>query len=242
MTLLTIENLDVDLGGQPILDNIHLTLGRGEIVTIVGPNGSGKTTLLKTIIGALSPAWGRIRRSPGLVMGYVPQRLHLDATLPMTVDRFMRLPGRHSRAGIDQALESAGAAGLGKLQMSSLSGGQFQRILLARALLGSPDLLILDEATQGLDQQGVIDFYHQLESVRHELGCGVLMVSHELHVVMRTSDRVVCLNRSICCEGTPEGVASSAAYQTLFGQGVPDALAVYHHDHSPRPTLQELAS
>ncbi|MCW4153797.1 metal ABC transporter ATP-binding protein [Halomonas sp. 18H] len=241
MTLLTIENLTVERGGHCVLDNIHLTLGRGEIVTIVGPNGSGKTTLLKAIIGALSPAWGRVRRGPGLVMGYVPQRLHLDATLPMTVDRFMRLPGRHSRTSIDQALESAGAAGLGRLQMSSLSGGQCQRILLARALLGSPDLLILDEATQGLDQPGVIDFYQQLESVRHELGCAVLMVSHELHVVMRTSDRVVCLNRAICCEGTPEGVASSAAYQALFGQGVPDALAVYHHDHSSRPTLREPA-
>ncbi|MDT8895527.1 metal ABC transporter ATP-binding protein [Halomonas sp. I1] len=241
MTLLTIENLAVDLGGQPILDNIHLALERGEIVTIVGPNGSGKTTLLKAIIGSLTPACGQIQRAPGLILGYVPQRLHLDPTLPMTVKRFMGLPRQHSRACIAQALERAGAAGLGQQQMSSLSGGQFQRILLARALLESPDLLILDEATQGLDQQGVIDFYRQLEAVRHELGCGVLMVSHELHVVMSTSDRVVCLNRSICCEGTPERVAASPAYHAMFGQGVQDALAVYRHDHHPRQALREPA-
>ncbi|QEM82070.1 metal ABC transporter ATP-binding protein [Halomonas binhaiensis] len=235
MTLLKIEHLDILLRGQHILEDIQLTLERGEIVTIVGPNGSGKTTLLKSIIGSLQPTRGHIIKASGLTIGYVPQHLHLDATLPMTVSRFMRLPFQRSRSQIELALEQAGVAGLGQHQMNELSGGQLQRILLARALLESPDLLILDEATQGLDQPGIAAFYRQLEAVRCELGCGVLMVSHELHVVMRTSDRVICLNRAICCEGTPERVSSSPAYLAMFGHDTHDALALYRHHHSPSP-------
>nr|CDQ34193.1 Zinc import ATP-binding protein ZnuC [Virgibacillus halodenitrificans] len=237
MKLLSIDALDVAFGGHLVLEDIHLDLDRGEIVTIVGPNGSGKTTLLKSIIGALAPQRGRIDKSPGLVIGYVPQRLHLDATLPMTVSRLMRLPRRRPTHEIDTALERAGVTQQASSQISDLSGGQFQRVLLARALLSSPDLLILDEATQGLDHQGMADFYRQIERVRQELGCAVLMVSHELHVVMRTSDRVICLNRSICCAGTPEGVAASPEYRAMFGLDGDDALALYRHRHS-RPSLE----
>ncbi|SFH88347.1 metal ABC transporter ATP-binding protein [Modicisalibacter xianhensis] len=235
MTLLTIEHLDVALGGQRILEEVHLTLERGEIVTIVGPNGSGKTTLLRSIIGSLPPSRGSISKAPGLTIGYVPQRLHLDATLPMTVSRLMGLPRRHSAREIEQALARAGVTEHANRQVSDLSGGQFQRVLLARALLESPGLLILDEATQGLDHRGTADFYRQLEQVRQELGCGVLMVSHELHVVMRTSDRVICLNRSICCAGTPERVAASPEYRAMFGHDSQDALALYRHHHAPTP-------
>lgn len=236
MKLLRIEHLDVARGDHLILQDIHLALERGEIVTIVGPNGSGKTTLLKSIVGALGPARGTIEMPQGLAIGYVPQRLHLDATLPLTVARFMNLPRRHSSHQVDQALKRAGGEGLVRRQMSELSGGQLQRVLLARAVLESPDLLILDEPTQGLDQRGIADFYRQLDSVRHELGCGVLMVSHELHVVMRTSDRVICLKRTICCEGTPERVASSPAYLAMFGHDTEEALALYRHDHASCPT------
>lgn len=237
MKLLSIDALDVAFGGHLVLEDIHLDLARGEIVTIVGPNGSGKTTLLKSIIGALAPQRGCIDKSPGMVIGYVPQRLHLDATLPMTVSRLMRLPRRRPMHEIDTALERAGVTQQASSQISDLSGGQFQRVLLARALLSSPDLLILDEATQGLDHQGMADFYRQIERVRQELGCAVLMVSHELHVVMRTSDRVICLNRSICCAGTPEGVAASPEYRAMFGLDDEDALALYRHRHS-RPSLE----
>ncbi|WP_417330532.1 ATP-binding cassette domain-containing protein [Halomonas cupida] len=232
MKLLRIEHLDVVRGDHLILQDVQLVLERGEIVTIVGPNGSGKTTLLKSIVGALGPARGTIEMSRGLTIGYVPQRLHLDATLPLTVARFMNLPRRHSSHHVDRALKRAGSEGLIHRQMSDLSGGQLQRVLLARAVLESPDLLILDEPTQGLDQWGIADFYRQLDLVRHELGCGVLMVSHELHVVMRTSDRVICLNRTICCEGTPERVASSPAYLAMFGHDTEEALALYRHDHA----------
>lgn len=233
MKLLSIDALDVAFGGHLVLEDIHLDLARGEIVTIVGPNGSGKTTLLKSIIGALAPQRGCIDKSPGMVIGYVPQRLHLDATLPMTVSRLMRLPRRRPMHEIDTALERAGVTQQASSQISDLSGGQFQRVLLARALLSSPDLLILDEATQGLDQQGMADFYRQIERVRQELGCAVLMVSHELHVVMRASDRVVCLNRSICCAGAPERVAASPEYRAMFGLDDDDGMAFYRHHHTP---------
>lgn len=242
MTLLAIKDLDIALGGRLVLEDIHLRVEPGEIVTIVGPNGSGKTTLLRSIIGSLRPSRGRIDKAPELTIGYVPQRLHLDATLPMTVSRFMGLPRRRSARPVEQVLERAGAGGLGGRQMSALSGGQFQRVLLARALLESPDLLILDEATQGLDHRGSADFYRELEPLRRELGCGVLMVSHELHVVMRSSDRVVCLNRSICCEGTPERVTASPAYLAMFGMDARDAVALYRHEHGSRPVPLEMTS
>ncbi len=231
MPLLSIDDLHVALGGRTILEGIDLHLERGGIVTLVGPNGSGKSTLLRAIIGAIPPTRGQLVRQPGVAIGYVPQRLALDPTLPMTVTRFLNLPRRHPTQAVRQALEQAGVPGLGQQQVTALSGGQFQRILLARALMEKPDLLLLDEATQGLDHRGTADFYRQIASVRRELGCAVLMVSHELHVVMRASDRVVCLNRHICCQGTPERVVASPAYRALFGPDTGDALALYRHDH-----------
>ncbi|WP_163577294.1 metal ABC transporter ATP-binding protein [Halomonas faecis] len=236
MHLLSIDDLHVALGGRTVLEGIDLHLDRGEIVTLVGPNGSGKSTLLRAIIGAVRPARGRLVRQPGLTIGYVPQRLAIDATLPMTVTRFLNLPHRHSTQTVRQALEQAGVPSLDRQQVTDLSGGQFQRILLARALLEDPDLLLLDEATQGLDHRGTADFYRQIASVRRELGCAVLMVSHELHVVMRASDRVVCLNRHVCCQGTPERVLASPAYQALFGPDTGDALALYRHAHDHAPS------
>ncbi|WP_082388651.1 ATP-binding cassette domain-containing protein [Cobetia sp. UCD-24C] len=232
MPLLSIENLCVTLGKHRILEEIELQVERGEIVTLVGPNGSGKSTLLRSIIGSIAPSHGRIQREPGLKIGYVPQRLSLDPTLPMTVERFLNLPHLHSLDAVAHALLQAGIPGAEVQQIASLSGGQFQRILLARALLDSPDLLLLDEATQGLDHRGIADFYRQIDRVRHTLGCGVLMVSHELHVVMRASDRVVCLHGHVCCQGTPERVMASPAYQDLFGLDTADALAFYRHEHS----------
>jgi len=233
MKLVEISNLSLRLGGNAVLQDIDFAIGPGEIVTVVGPNGSGKSTLLRVIIGALRPASGRVVRRDGLRIGYVPQRLHIDATLPMTVKRFLGLPRRMCREKILGALRQAGVPDLGERQMTGLSGGQFQRVLLARALLEHPDLLILDEATQGLDQPGTAGFYRQIEEVRREFGCAVLMVSHDLHVVMSASDRVICLNGHICCQGKPEHVASAPEYRALFGEGTKGTLALYrhHHDH-----------
>ena len=191
VSLVSAKDLSIQIGSQVILEQVDFEIVRGEIVTIVGPNGSGKTTLLRAIIGALPLTSGKISRTPQLTFGYVPQRLHIDATLPMTVSRFMSMPRAPGKAVCHAALHEAGVPDLSSRQMSELSGGQIQRVMLARALIGKPDLLILDEPTQGLDQPGSAAFYRQIESVRHTLGCAVLMVSHELHVVMSASDLVM---------------------------------------------------
>ena len=232
MSLVEINNLDIRLGSNTVLHDVEMRVEPGEIITIVGPNGSGKTTLLKAIIGAIKPSAGWVKKSSGLRIGYVPQRLHIDATLPITVRRFLSLPRSVPDSIAQDALTTAGVKDLGMQQMTGLSGGQFQRVLLARALLGRPQLLLLDEATQGLDQPGSAAFYRQIETVRQHLDCAVLMVSHELHVVMAASDRVICLNGHICCHGAPGQVATAPEYRALFGSGSQGALALYQHEHT----------
>jgi zinc transport system ATP-binding protein len=245
MKLIEIENLTVQLGGHTALSDVNLTINAGEIVTIVGPNGSGKSTLLRTIIGALSQSKGKVHLRQGLRIGYVPQRLHIDPTLPLTVRRFLCLPRKVTNSEIKDALTKANVPELANRQMTRLSGGQFQRVLLARALLERPELLILDEATQGLDQAGSADFYREIAQTRDQSGCAVLMVSHDLHVVMSASDRVICLNGHVCCEGKPEHVASAPEYRALFGEGTKGALALYrhhHHEHHKEQTEESEAA
>ena len=231
MSLLDVEHLSVRYGAHQVLNDVNLSIEAGEIVTIVGPNGSGKTGLLRAIVGAVPIAAGRITTAPGLVIGYVPQRLHVDPTLPITVARFLRLPSGAEKGEIAAALSRAGVPDIADRQMSRLSGGQLQRVLLARALVARPGLLLLDEPTQGLDQPGSATFYRLIEELRRETGCAVLMISHELHVVMAASDRVICLNGHVCCHGTPEHVSSAPEYRALFGTGTGGALALYRHDH-----------
>ena len=232
VSVLTVEGLDVRLGRRRILHDVGLTIRPGEIVTIVGPNGSGKSTLVRALIGAVRPAAGRVTRQAGLRIGYVPQKLAVDATLPMTARRFLGLPRAVDDMAAADALAAAGVPSVGDTQIADLSGGQLQRVLLARALLSEPHLLILDEPTQGLDQPGAASFYRQIEAIRSETGCAVLMVSHDLHVVMAASDRVICLNGHVCCEGHPEQVASAPEYRALFGTGTQGALALYRHEHA----------
>ena len=231
MSLISVENLSVRHGANTVLRNVGLKVELGEIVTIVGPNGSGKSSLFRAIIGATPPAAGRITLKPGLRIGYVPQRLHIDPTLPITVKRYMRLTDRVAHRNCVAALDAAGVPDLLNRQMSQLSGGQFQRVLLARALVNRPEVLLLDEASQGLDQPGSAEFYRRIEEVRRGTGCAILMISHELHVVMSASDRVICLNGHVCCEGLPAVVASAPEYRALFGTGTGGALALYRHDH-----------
>ena len=232
MSLISVSGLSVRLGGREVLHDVDLSVEPGEIVTIVGPNGSGKSTLLRAIIGAVTPASGAVRRQAGLRLGYVPQKLALDASLPLKVRQFLDLPRRVAPAARARALEEAGAGGLEERQLAALSGGQLQRVLLARALLNKPQLLLLDEATQGLDQPAAANFYRRIEELRNRSGAAILMVSHELHVVMSASDRVVCLNGHVCCIGKPEHVASAPEYRALFGRGTGGALALYRHEHS----------
>jgi zinc transport system ATP-binding protein len=233
LPLIEARGLAFARGGNTILHDIDLAVRPGEIVTLVGPNGSGKSTLLKLIVGAIRPDAGALIRGPGLRIGYVPQRLAVERTMPMTVERFLGLSGADGSAR-RAALDRVGVPGLGVRQLVDLSGGQFQRVLLAQALLRRPTLLVLDEAAQGLDQPGVARFYRLIEELRREIGCAVLMVSHDLHVVMAASDRVICLNGHVCCQGTPLVVSEAPEYRALFGFGTEGALALYrhHHDHS----------
>ncbi|PWE28015.1 metal ABC transporter ATP-binding protein [Pararhodobacter marinus] len=233
-TLIEARGLSVAYGpAAPVLTHVDFTLNPGEIVTIVGPNGSGKSTLLRALLGMVPASEGHVRRAPGLRVGYVPQKLHLDANLPLSVERFLRLTRKLDRDAVAHLLSRVGAPGLEARAMATLSGGQMQRVMLARALAGDPQLLVLDEPTQGLDQPGTAAFYRLIETVRQELGCAVLSVSHDLHVVMSASDRVVCLNGHVCCEGTPSVVSNAPEYRALFGLGTQGAFALYqhHHDH-----------
>lgn len=231
MSLISAQNISVTHSGKTALSNVSLSVKPAEIVTILGPNGSGKSTLLRAILGILPLTSGHVSRQSGLRLGYVPQKLAMDRALPMTVRRFLSLPVRVTDAQAHAALDRVGMTEIAAAQLTALSGGQFQRVLLARALLSNPQILILDEPTQGLDQQGEAAFYRLIEDLRRDTGCAVLMVSHDLHVVMAASDRVICLNGHICCQGTPSVVSNAPEYRALFGLGTQGALALYQHMH-----------
>ena len=188
-------------------------------------------------LGVLNPDEGRAMRQPGLKVGYVPQKVSIDWTLPLTVERFMRLTGNIARADVDAAMERTGVSKLRHEEVRSLSGGEFQRVMLARAIARKPDLLVLDEPLQGVDFSGQIVLYELISKLRNELGCGILLISHDLHVVMAATDQVICLNGHVCCHGTPVAVASSPEYRQLFGDRAVPTLAVYehHHDHVHLP-------
>lgn len=230
--LVSLSQVSLERGGRSVLEGVDLTVAPAEIVTLIGPNGAGKSSLVGLIVGALNATQGTVHRRRGLRIGYVPQRLRVDASLPLTAGRFLSLPERRSpraRAGVLAAVGLA--ADVAAQPLAGLSGGQFQRVLLARALLAEPELLVLDEAAQGLDPAGTAAFYALVAEQRARLGCAVLMVSHDLHVVMAAADRVVCLNGHVCCEGAPQAVASAPAYRALFGTTPSGALALYRHDH-----------
>ena len=228
--LIEIFKLEVKYGSKKVLQNINLSLNASEIVTIVGPNGSGKTTLFKAIIGSVPFSKGKISIKPNLRIGYVPQQLKVDQTLPITVERFLKLATRNNN-DIEKMIAFFGSENIFREQINSLSGGQMQRVLLARALVNEPEILLLDEATRGLDQPGIAAFYRKIENISKETNCAILMISHDLHVVMSASDRVICINGHICCQGTPENVATSPEYQTLFGSNIDGSFALYRHKH-----------
>ena len=228
--LIEISKLEVKYGSKKVLQNINLSLNANEIVTIVGPNGSGKTPLFKAIIGSVPLSKGKISIKPNLRIGYVPQQLKVDQTLPITVERFLKLATRNNN-DIEKMIAFFGSENIFREQINSLSGGQMQRVLLARALVNEPEILLLDEATRGLDQPGIAAFYRKIENISKETNCAILMISHDLHVVMSASDRVICINGHICCQGTPENVATSPEYQTLFGSNIDGSFALYRHKH-----------
>lgn len=222
--------------GKVILHNINLTVRNNEIVTIIGPNGTGKTTLARIILGLLKPDRGEVMLKEGITIGYMPQKLAIDPVLPLTVGRFLALRHRKKKhiAGekIRAVAEEMGILHILRHQLHDVSGGEMQRVLLARALLAEPDFLVMDEPVQGLDVQGQTDFYKLIEQIRNTRHCGILMISHDLHMVMATTDHVVCINHHICCEGSPADVSKNPEYLSLFGlKAQSETVAIYKHTH-----------
>ncbi|MBD8689320.1 MULTISPECIES: zinc ABC transporter ATP-binding protein ZnuC [unclassified Rhizobium] len=229
--LVSLSNAGIQRSGRWLVRGVDFSVRRGEIVTLIGPNGSGKSTTAKMATGVLKPDEGQVSRIAGLRVGYVPQKLSVDWTMPLTVRRLMTLTGQLPAGEIDAALASTGVAHLAKAEVQHLSGGEFQRALLARAIARKPDLLVLDEPVQGVDFSGEIALYDLIKTIRNSTGCGILLISHDLHLVMAETDSVICLNGHVCCRGTPKAVSQSPEYMRLFGGAAGRGLAVYSHDH-----------
>ena len=222
--------ISVRHGRRTTLRHVDIAVARNEIVTLIGPNGSGKTTLVRALLGLEGLEAGMVRRTPALTIGYVPQILTVDRTLPLDVGRFLQMTGQTDRETQQQILSMVGAPDVISREVRLLSGGELKRVLLARALLRDPDLLVLDEPTANVDVHGQTEFYNLIGRIRDDRGCGILLVSHDLHLVMSATDRVFCLNGHICCSGLPGDVSRDPAYLELFGEAG-DAMAVYSHDH-----------
>jgi zinc transport system ATP-binding protein len=223
--------------GRAILQGVDIDMAEGEILTLIGPNGAGKTTLVRVLLGLEKPDRGTILRRAGLIVGYVPQHFAVDRAIPLTVARFVALGRRAPSEEVARALADVGAEKFADHQLSELSGGELQRAVLARALVGSPGALVLDEPVRGIDYTGEAELYALIGRLRSERGFGVLLVSHDLHVVMAQSDRVICLNRHVCCSGVPQSVAQHPEYARLFGTQSARALALYRHHHDHRHDL-----
>lgn len=241
--LVCARGVTLRFGTTAVVADVDLDLHEGEIVTLIGPNGSGKTTLVRALLGLVPPSAGSVTRKAGLRLGYAPQHLTIGPSLPITVRRFLALAGGVTEAAMRGTLEEVGAAHTAGTAFQELSGGEARRVVLARALLRKPDLLVLDEPTAGVDVAGQADIYRLIQTIRDRHGCGVLLVSHDLHLVMAATDQVVCLNRHVCCSGRPEAVSRHPEYLALFGPLQAPALAVYAHlhDHHHGPSGEVVA-
>ena len=229
--LISLENAGILRGRNWLVRGVTMSVNHGEIVTLIGPNGSGKSTTAKMALGVFDPSEGMANFRDDIRVSYVPQKLVVDWTLPITVRRFICLTNKVNKDEINEALSSTETVHLADSEVRTLSGGEFQRVLLARAIASSPDFLVLDEPVQGVDFNGEIALYGIIEKIRKELNCGILLISHDLHVVMSTTDRVLCLNGHVCCSGTPAKVASNPEFRALFGERAAASLAIYQHRH-----------
>lgn len=234
--LAVLKDAGLKIGGLTILDHISFSIPPGEIITLIGPNGAGKTSLLKIILGIIAPTQGTVEKKPGLTIGYVPQKLNVPISIPLTVERFLRLDGSYADNEMENALDEAGIPHLLTRSIHPLSGGETQRVMLARTLLKHPELLVLDEPAQGLDPAGEEQFYALLTELNKKRKCAILMVSHDLHFVMARTHQVICLNHHICCSGTPQDILETPDYLKMFGHTPPHmALYCHHHDHVHLP-------
>jgi zinc transport system ATP-binding protein len=230
--LLEAVGLSLERGGRTLLHEVSLSVRRGQVVVVIGPNGAGKTSLLRVLLGLWEPTRGKVRRPSGLRIGYMPQRIQVDPILPLSVRRFMTLRHRLPTPRLQERLREVGIPHLLEAPLQTLSGGELQRVLLARALLADPDLLVLDEPDQGVDVVGQAEVFELIDRLRRRTGCGVLMVSHELHLVMAAADIVVCLNQHVCCTGRPEEVSRHPEYQRLFPEAGLPGIGIYTHRHN----------
>ncbi|MDH5518219.1 MAG: zinc ABC transporter ATP-binding protein ZnuC [Gammaproteobacteria bacterium] len=230
--LISVKKARLSFAGRTVLHDVNLDVNRGEIVTLIGPNGAGKSCLVKGLLGLIKFDSAVISKAENLKIGYLPQKLHIDEIMPVTVNRFLKMVAAVKADDIEQVLQQVNLAGFQQTAIQSLSGGELQRLLLARIILQKADLLVLDEPAQGVDVIGQQELYQLIAAVRQQYQCGILMISHDLHLVMEATDRVLCLNRHICCSGHPDAISQHPEYIRLFG-GAMEGFAVYthHHDH-----------
>jgi len=233
----TAQEILVQFGRKIVLTDVYLTVRRGEIVTLIGPNGAGKSTLVKVVLGLIQPTAGSIHLKPGIRMGYMPQRLVVEPFMPLTVHRFLELVGSVEKQHWQKVIDELLIEHLLPSPIQSISGGELQRVLLARALLPKPDLLVLDEPVQGVDVTGQEELYQLIMHIRDTQNCGILMVSHDLHLVMAGTDSVVCLNQHVCCSGHPAAVSQHPEFLNLFGVRESGKLAIYAHHHNHKHDL-----
>lgn len=245
LPLIEAKHISYQRDNKQILQNVSFAIYPNEIVTLIGPNGAGKSTVLKILLSLLKPSQGQVQQPKKLTIGFMPQKVQLDSSLPLTVERFLQLAlernlfskinkkkSLEQQKIIAETLQQLAISPLKNQQLKSLSGGEFQRVLLARAIIKKPQLLILDEPVQGVDLQGQSELYHIINEVKNRLKCGVLMVSHDLHIVMKSTNKVLCLNQHLCCSGSPSSVSENKDFQKLFGTGF-EEVAIYEHHHNP---------
>ena len=231
--LVKIENAGIFRSSKWLVRDVSLEVSQGQIVTLIGPNGSGKTTTAKMVLNILKPDEGFVISNTGRV-AYVPQKINVDWTMPLRVFDFMKITGDLSENDMKENLRLTGVERLIYSELRNLSGGEFQRVLIARAIAKKPELLVLDEPVQGVDFNGEIALYNLIKQISDKLNCGILLISHDIHFVMSSTDHVICLNGHICCSGSPSSVAKNPAYIDLFGEHTASTLSLYkhHHDHS----------
>lgn len=236
MPLVCAEHIQVQFGKKIILSDVHLTVRPKEIVTLIGPNGAGKSTLVRVVLGLIRPDKGYVRLRPGIRVGYMPQGLAIEPYMPISVSRFLALTEGVEPHYLQTVMQELMIEHLQNAAIQSISGGELQRVLLARAMLRKPDLLVLDEPVQGVDVTGQEELYHLITQIRERHQCGILMVSHDLHLVMAETDSVICLNKHVCCSGHPEVVSQHPEFLNLFGTH-PAKLAIYTHQHNHQHDL-----
>ena len=228
--LVKLKNAGIRQNDKWLVQGVSLEVEKGKIVTLIGPNGSGKSTTAKIALGIYKKIEGNVEKFTDKI-GYVPQKISVDWTLPLRVHDFMVLTENLKDEEINKALTLTGVLNLKNKNLGNLSGGEFQRVLLARAISKKPELLVLDEPVQGVDFTGEIALYKLIKEISDRLNCGILLISHDLHTVMSATDHVVCLNGHVCCSGSPIDVAKNNEYKALFGEQASQILSRYEHKH-----------